>query len=67
MPSVIGLLEQREVRAREELESWLEVLSQAQEEVPAVTERAEEGAGGTAARAGRLGHRGCAGGRPCGP
>ncbi|MCW2871318.1 MAG: hypothetical protein JWL99_2638 [Streptomyces oryziradicis] len=29
MPSVIGLLEQREARAREELESWLEVLRQA--------------------------------------
>lgn len=41
MPSVIGLLEQREVRAREELESWLEVLGQAQEEVAAATERAE--------------------------
>ncbi|MGW3951046.1 hypothetical protein ACWEKM_08875 [Streptomyces sp. NPDC004752] len=41
MPSVIGLLEQREARAREELESWMEVLSQAQEEVAAATERAE--------------------------
>lgn len=41
MPSVIGLLEQREVRAREELESWREVLSQAEEEVAAATERAE--------------------------
>ncbi|WP_189317196.1 hypothetical protein [Streptomyces brasiliensis] len=41
MPSVIGLLEQREARAREELESWREVLSQTQEEVAAATERAE--------------------------
>jgi hypothetical protein len=41
MPSVIGLLEQREARAREELESWLEVLRQAQEEVTAAQERAE--------------------------
>jgi hypothetical protein len=64
MPSVIGLLEQREARAQQELESWLEVLSQAQAEVAAARERAErarvareelvqalaeEGAGGVAA------------------
>lgn len=63
MPSVTGLLEQREVRVWEELESWLEVLGQAHEEVAAATvpaERArvarkellhalaEEGAGGAA-------------------
>ncbi|MEU2686830.1 hypothetical protein ABZ654_23715 [Streptomyces hygroscopicus] len=41
MPSVIGLLEQREARAQEELESWLEVLGQVQEEVAAAQERAE--------------------------
>jgi hypothetical protein len=41
MPSVLGLLEQREVRAREELGSWLEVLNQTQQEVASATERAE--------------------------
>lgn len=41
MPSVIGLLEQCEAQAQEELQSWLEVLSQAQQEVAAATERAE--------------------------
>ncbi|WP_141720882.1 hypothetical protein [Streptomyces sp. Ncost-T10-10d] len=38
---MIGLLEQREARAREELDSWLEVLWQAREEVTAAQERAE--------------------------
>ncbi|MFA3842150.1 hypothetical protein [Streptomyces aureus] len=41
MPSVIGLLEQREARAQGELESWLEVLRQAQEEVATAQKRAE--------------------------
>ncbi|MFE5092335.1 hypothetical protein ACFRCI_18600 [Streptomyces sp. NPDC056638] len=38
---MVGLLEQREARAREELDSWLEVLRQAREEVTAAQERAE--------------------------
>ncbi|WP_369392470.1 hypothetical protein AB5J72_36465 [Streptomyces sp. CG1] len=38
---MFGLLERREGRAREELESWLGVLRQAQEEVTAARERAE--------------------------
>jgi hypothetical protein len=41
MPSVIGLLEQREARAQEELDSWREVLRQAQVEVAGAQERAE--------------------------
>ncbi|WP_345516652.1 hypothetical protein [Streptomyces yanii] len=41
MPSVIGLLERREARAQEELDSWLEVLRQAQVEVAGAQERAE--------------------------
>ncbi|WP_186001630.1 hypothetical protein [Streptomyces sp. IB201691-2A2] len=32
MPSVLGLMEQREARARWDLESWAEVLEQAQAE-----------------------------------
>ena len=31
MPSVLGLMERREARARQDLESWTEVLEQAQE------------------------------------
>lgn len=30
MPSVLGLMERREARARQDLESWTEVLEQAQ-------------------------------------
>src|SRR5262245_53690618 len=41
MPSVLGLMEQREARARQELESWTEVLEQAQAEVDAARERVE--------------------------
>lgn len=41
MPSVLGLMEQREVRARQDLESWTEVLEQAQAEVDAARERVE--------------------------
>jgi len=41
VPSVLCLPEQREARAQEELGSWLVVLSQAQEEVAAATERVE--------------------------
>jgi hypothetical protein len=41
MPSVLGLMELREARAREELESWTEVLEQAQAEVDAARERVE--------------------------
>ncbi|MFJ8955855.1 hypothetical protein ACIRO1_37780 [Streptomyces sp. NPDC102381] len=41
MPSVLGLMKQREARARQELESWSEVLEQAQVEVDAVRERVE--------------------------
>ncbi|MFJ9033516.1 hypothetical protein ACIRQP_34445 [Streptomyces sp. NPDC102274] len=41
MPSVLGLMEQREVRARQELESWTEVLEQAQAEVNAAQERVD--------------------------
>jgi hypothetical protein len=39
MPSVLGLMERREARARQELESWTEVLEQAQAEVDAARER----------------------------
>ncbi|MET7313790.1 hypothetical protein ABZS68_44340 [Streptomyces sp. NPDC005571] len=41
MPSVLGLMERREARARQELESWTEVLEQAQAEVNAARERVE--------------------------
>lgn len=41
MPSVLGLMERRESRARQELESWTEVLEQAQAEVNAARERVE--------------------------
>jgi hypothetical protein len=41
MPSVLGLMERREARARQELESWTEVLEQAQVEVDAARERVE--------------------------
>ncbi|MEV6533685.1 hypothetical protein AB0M86_29505 [Streptomyces sp. NPDC051639] len=41
MPSVLGLMEQREARARQDLESWTEVLEQAQAEVDAARERVE--------------------------
>ncbi|MET9662231.1 hypothetical protein [Streptomyces sp. NPDC006510] len=41
MPSVLGLMERREARAREDLESWTEVLEQAQAEVDAARERVE--------------------------
>ncbi|MFE3905150.1 hypothetical protein ACFXPY_33860 [Streptomyces sp. NPDC059153] len=52
MRSLIGLLEQREARAREELDSWLEVLRQAREEVTAAQERAERARVARGARAG---------------
>ncbi|WP_217215529.1 hypothetical protein [Streptomyces sp. AC550_RSS872] len=41
MPSVLGLMEQREARARQDLESWTEVLEQVQAEVDAARERVE--------------------------
>ncbi|MCX4774619.1 hypothetical protein EES39_09520 [Streptomyces sp. ADI92-24] len=41
MPSVLGLMERREARARQDLESWTEVLEQAQAEVDAARERVE--------------------------
>ncbi|MEV4190217.1 hypothetical protein [Streptomyces toxytricini] len=41
VPSVLGLMEQREARARQDLESWTEVLEQAQAEVDAARERFE--------------------------
>ncbi|MGW6413501.1 hypothetical protein ACWF95_41850 [Streptomyces vinaceus] len=41
MPSVLGLMEQREARARQDLESWTEVLEQAQVEVDAARKRVE--------------------------
>ena len=41
MPSVIGLLELREARAREELESWLEVVREAEEHAAAARQRLE--------------------------
>ncbi|SCD99601.1 hypothetical protein GA0115238_14073 [Streptomyces sp. di50b] len=41
MPSVLGLMERREARARQELESWTEVLEQARAEVDAARERVE--------------------------
>lgn len=41
MPSVLGLMEQREAWARQDLESWTEVLEQAQAEVDAARERVE--------------------------
>ncbi|WP_406346411.1 hypothetical protein OH787_05930 [Streptomyces sp. NBC_01547] len=41
MPSVLGLMEQREARARQGLESWTKVLEQAQAEVDAARERVE--------------------------
>ncbi|WP_124280001.1 hypothetical protein [Streptomyces sp. ADI93-02] len=39
MPSVLGLMELREAWARQDVESWTEVLEQAQAEVNAVRER----------------------------
>lgn len=39
VPSVLGLMEQREARARQDLESWTEVLEQAHAEVDAARER----------------------------
>ncbi|MDJ0346837.1 hypothetical protein QMK19_35935 [Streptomyces sp. H10-C2] len=41
MPSVLGLMERREARARQDLESWTEVLEQAQAEVNAARERVD--------------------------
>lgn len=41
MASVIALLEMREARAREELESWLEVVREAEEHVAAARQRLE--------------------------
>ena len=41
MPSVLGLMERREARARQDLESWTEVLEQAQAEVDAARERVD--------------------------
>jgi septal ring factor EnvC (AmiA/AmiB activator) len=41
MPSVLGLMERREARARQDLESWTEVLEEAQAEVDAARERVE--------------------------
>ncbi|MEU3281291.1 hypothetical protein [Streptomyces antibioticus] len=41
MPSVIALLEFREARAREELESWLEVVKEAEEQAAAARQRLE--------------------------
>lgn len=41
MPSVLGLMERREARARQDLESWTEVLEQAQAEVDAAWERVD--------------------------
>ncbi|MET7520579.1 hypothetical protein ABZS88_46185 [Streptomyces sp. NPDC005480] len=41
MPSVLGLMERREARARQDLESWTEVLEQAQAEVDVARERVE--------------------------
>jgi hypothetical protein len=41
LPSVIALLEVREARAREELESWLEVLREAEQCVQDARERVE--------------------------
>ena len=46
MPSILGLMEQREARARQDLESWTEVLEQAQAEVDAARERVERARGG---------------------
>lgn len=41
MPSVLGLMELREARARQELESWTEVLERAQAEGDAAREQVE--------------------------
>ncbi|MER8091049.1 hypothetical protein ABTZ57_39875 [Streptomyces sp. NPDC094048] len=41
MPSVLGLMERREARAWQDLESWTEVLEQAQAEVNAARERVD--------------------------
>jgi hypothetical protein len=41
VPSVLGLMERREARARQDLASWTEVLEQAQAEVDAARERVE--------------------------
>ncbi len=41
MPSVLGLMDRREARARQDLESWTEVLEQAQAEVDAAREQVE--------------------------
>ena len=45
MPSVLGLMERREARARQDLEPWTEVLEQAQAEVDAARERVERARG----------------------
>jgi hypothetical protein len=41
VPSVIALLEFREARAREELESWLKVVREAEEHAAAARQRLE--------------------------
>ncbi len=41
MPSVIALLEVREARAREDLESWLEMLREAEVQAEAARQRLE--------------------------
>ncbi|MEW1861987.1 hypothetical protein AB0399_16710 [Streptomyces sp. NPDC088194] len=41
MPSVLGLMERREARGRQDLESWTEDLDQAQAKVDAARERVE--------------------------
>ncbi len=46
MPSVLGLMERREARARLELESWTEVLEQDQAEVDAAAGAGRAGPGG---------------------
>lgn len=46
MPSVLGLMEQREAWARQDLESWTEVLEQAQAEVDAARGAGRAGPGG---------------------
>jgi hypothetical protein len=61
MPSVLGLMERLEARARQDLESWTEVLEQAQAEVNAARERVERARVGRAwsSRSGRFsGQRG---------
>lgn len=43
MPSVISLLEVREARAREDLESWLEMLREAEVQAEAARQRLDRG------------------------